>query len=219
MEEEIFKKSNIIVDKLIEYGFEKKENYYTYQKDILNKQFKVIIKYKNNKISGKIIDKELNEELLNYRVKNYVGDFINKVKDEYINILKDIKNKCCINNSYSSPQANRISELIKEKYNDNPEFLWDDDKNSVFRNPSNKKWYGIIMNINIEKIGRESIVNDVMNVKLPKEMIEELLKTNNYYKAYHMNKKYWITFILDDSISDEEIMKLIEISHSYTEKK
>lgn len=75
------------------------------------------------------------------------------------------------------------------------------------------------MNINIEKIGRESIVNDVMNVKLPKEMIEELLKTNNYYKAYHMNKKYWITFILDDSISDEEIMKLIEISHSYTEKK
>ena len=80
-----------IVDKLIEYGFEKKENYYTYQKDILNKQFKVIIKYKNNKISGKIIDKEINEELLNYRVKNYVGDFINKVKDEngnklYINL-------------------------------------------------------------------------------------------------------------------------------------
>ncbi len=189
MEEEIFKKSNIIVDKLIEYGFEKKDDYYIYQRDIVNEEFKVIIKYKNNKITGKIID------------------------------LKDIKNKCCINNSYSSPQANRISELIKEKYNDNPEFLWDDDKNSVFRNPSNKKWYGIIMNINIEKIGRESIVNDVMNVKLPKEMIEELLKTNNYYKAYHMNKKYWITFILDDSISDEEIMKLIEISHSYTEKK
>ena len=39
-----------------------------------------------------------------------------------------------INKTYIYDQANRISSFIKEKYNDNPEFLWDDDNNSVFRN-------------------------------------------------------------------------------------
>jgi predicted DNA-binding protein (MmcQ/YjbR family) len=74
------------------------------------------------------------------------------------------------------------------------------------------------MYINKEKLGAESKKVEVMNVKLPQEMIESLLKRKEFYKAYHMNKKYWITFILDESLSDEEIVKLIEISHSYTVK-
>ena len=34
-----------------------------------------------------------------------------------------------------------------------------------------------------------------------------------------MNKKYWITVILDETLSDKEIMELIEESHSFTVKK
>ena len=34
-----------------------------------------------------------------------------------------------------------------------------------------------------------------------------------------MNKKYWITVILNESLSDNEIMELIEESHSLTVKK
>ena len=97
--------------------------------------------------------------------------------------------------------------------------MWKDDENSVFRNSINKKWYGIIMYINKEKLGGENKKVEVMNVKLPPEMIEELLKRKDFYKAYHMNKKYWITFILNDSLPDEKIIELVEISHTYTEKK
>ena len=40
--------------------------------------------------------------------------------------------------------------------------------------------------------------------------IESLINRPGYYKGYHMNKKSWITIILDDSVSDEEIFNLIE---------
>ena len=218
MEEEIFKKSEINTDKLIEYGFKQINDSYYYEELIVNNNFKVEIIYKNDKIKGKIIDNEIGEELLNYRVENITGEFINNIKNEYIKILKDIRKKCSKTNYYISNQANRIANKINEIYGDIPEYLWKDDVNSVFRNPNNKKWYGIIMYINKEKLGEESKKVEVMNVKLPQEMIESLLKRKEFYKAYHMNKKYWITFILDESLSDEEIVKLIEISHSYTVK-
>ena len=218
MEEEIFKKSEINTNKLIEYGFKQINDSYYYEELIVNNNFKVEIIYKNDKRKGKIIDNEIGEELLNYRVENITGEFINNIKNEYIKILKDIRKKCSKTNYYISNQANRIANKINELYGDIPEYLWKDDENSVFRNPTNKKWYGIIMYINKEKLGGESKKVEVMNVKLPQEMIESLLKKKDFYKAYHMNKKYWITFILDESLSDEEIVKLIEISHSYTVK-
>lgn len=36
------------------------------------------------------------------------------------------------------------------------------------------------------------------------------------FKAYHMNKKSWISVSLDDSLSDEEIIRLIDLSFELT---
>ena len=80
MEEDIYKKSKFIVNKLIKYGFTKENDYYVYKKDIFNNEFEIVLKYKNNKIKGKVIDKSMSEELLNIRVKNNTGEFINSIK-------------------------------------------------------------------------------------------------------------------------------------------
>ena len=64
LEEEIFKKSELDNNKLLEYGFIKKDNYLEYKKPILNNNFEIIVKVKENKIKGKIIDKELEDESL-----------------------------------------------------------------------------------------------------------------------------------------------------------
>ena len=58
---------------------------------------------------------------------------------------------------------------------------------------------------------------EVMNIKLDPSEIDELVKEDGFYRAYHMNKKYWITIILDGTVPTERIMELIEESHSYTE--
>ena len=215
-EEEIFKKSIIDYDKCLKYGFVKEQDIYIYKKDILNNEFQVIITITNNIIKGKIIEKELNEEYFNYRIENQIGEFVNNIRDEYKKILLDIKDKCTKSNTFIYPQTNRINNWIKDTFSNNPEFLWDDDKNAVYRHDKTKKWYGIIMEINKNKLTKENKLVEVMNVKLPPDLINDLLKKEGFYKAYHMNKKYWISFILDDSVKDQELEELINISFTLT---
>ncbi|MFR6967541.1 MmcQ/YjbR family DNA-binding protein, partial [Streptococcus pneumoniae] len=37
--------------------------------------------------------------------------------------------------------------------------------------------------------------------------------------AFHMSKRYWISVSLDDTLSDEEVLELIEKSWNLTSKK
>ena len=41
--------------------------------------------------------------------------------------------------------------------------------------------------------------------------------THLFYKAYHMNKKKWISIILDETLSDEDIFKYIDESYQLTQ--
>ncbi|WP_435056293.1 MmcQ/YjbR family DNA-binding protein, partial [Thomasclavelia cocleata] len=63
------------------------------------------------------------------------------------------------------------------------------------------KWYGLIMNIPYKslKIEKEGKI-DVLNVKNKPSKIEHLIDFKHYFPAYHMNKKYWISILLDSTI-------------------
>ena len=73
------------------------------------------------------------------------------------------------------------------------------------------------MNISIGKISQGDYEVEIINVKLNEEKIKKLLKQKGFYQAYHMNKKNWISIILDNTLSDDEIMSYIEVSHRFTE--
>lgn len=120
---------------------------------------------------------------------------------------------------FITEQANRITKRIIEKYDNEPEFAWDRFPGyGIFRNSSNGKWYVIILNIDRSKIDKDNSGEiEVINVKLNNEEIPNLLKKEGIYPAYHMNKKNWVTITLDDTLSDEEIMDYVNISHKYTE--
>ena len=210
IEYEIFKGCKIDLNKLINYGFNKIDNKYIYEKNFINNQFKAIITYDKD-IKGKIIDNDTNEEYTNIR-REITGSFVNEVKDKYIEILTDIRNKCFYKDYFVFNQSNRITKLIINKYNNPIEFLWDSTPYAgVFRNDK-KKWYGIIMNIDKSKLDSNTKGKvEIINIKTNR--VEELLNKKGFYPAYHMNKKYWITIILDESLSDKEIMELISESY------
>ena len=88
---------------------------------------------------------------------------------------------------------------------------------AVFKNPDTNKWYGVIMNIKRSKIDNKSDEYiDIMNIKLDKAKVWELLHQNGFYPAWHMNKKSWITIVMDDTLKDNEIINYIHISHSFS---
>lgn len=220
IEEEIFKKSKLNKNKLQDYGFKKDGNIYKYEEN-MNNSFKAIITIEKDNIKGKIIDLEFNEEYTNIRVENTQGEFVNKVKNEYKKVLQDIKNNCFENKYFIGNQANRITNYILNKYNDKPEFLWEKYEDfGVFKNQINKKWYAIIMNINKSVLKEKDTKQiDILNVKTNEKTIEKLIKAKGYYKAYHMNKKNWITITLDETLKDSEIEKLIDSSYNEINEK
>ena len=215
----LFKKYKLKEEKLIEYGFVLNDGIYSYNKLIHNDSFELQISIKNNIIDGKLIDKDFNDEYDQINIEVASG-FISSLKEECEAILIDIRNNCYFKEDFIFEQSNRISNFIKDKYNVLPEFLWDTDPGfGVFRNINTNKWFGIIMNIPKNKIvGNDKKEIEVLNVMLH-DKTEEYLKMDGIYLAYHMNKKNWVSLILDNSLNDDEIMKLIEISYINSNKK
>lgn len=217
---EIFERTTIDTSKLIKYGFIKKDNNYIYKRKFMN-HFEVIITIDDTlNIFGKIFDLNTNEEYTTYRIIEQNGEFVSKVREEYKNILMDIRENCFIKKYFIYPQSNRITNLIINTYHDEPEYAWEKSPGfGIFKNPINKKWYGLIMNIDKNKIDKNASGEiEAINVKLNKDKIPVLLKKKGYYEAYHMNKKNWVTIILDDTLTDEEIFSCIKESHEFTEK-
>ncbi len=222
IEDNIFKRFTPDFEKLKEYGFSKNGDNYIFEKTFLNDEFKVMIKISNEgKILGTVYDLENDDEYLPLRVESHQGSFAGEVRTAYGEILTNIRNKCFTENLFIYPQSNRIAHLIKEKYGDSPIFLWEKYPDyGVFKNPDNNKWYGVMMNIDRKKLDREKSGEvEILNIKLDETEIQNLLKENGFYPAYHMNKKSWITIVLDETIEDKKIMELIKESHQYTVKR
>ena len=216
MENEIFKKTNVDFNKLEDYGFKKENDNYIYSKTFMNESFRADITInKNGEVFGKIYDLKVDDEYSNFRVETNNGSFVSKVREEYKDILKDIRKKCFNKDYFISPQANRITKYIIKKYGDEPEFLWEKFSGyGVFRNKNNDKWYGIIMNIDKSKITNGSGEIEIIDIKSDEKTIQSFIKKKGYYEGYHMNKKSWLTIILDDTLSDEEIIKFIDESYN-----
>ncbi|MBQ6324088.1 MAG: MmcQ/YjbR family DNA-binding protein [Bacilli bacterium] len=220
LEDSLFKNYYPYYNKLLEYGFKKKGVYYLFEKKI-NDLFIVEIKVDSNfKVKGKIFDMDTEEEYTNFRVEDSLGTFSGTIRQNFIDLLIDIRNNCFYKKTFLSEQANRISLLIKKKYGDSPIFKWDKYPTlGVFQNKDTNKWYALVMDIAGEKFNLNIGNVTAMNVKLDVNEIPSLLKKKGFYPAYHMNKKYWISVLLDDSISDEVIMELIDESYQFSKKK
>ena len=217
-ENSIFKKHNFDFRKLVKFGFEKSKVGYRFEQLFYNNQFKLIIFIDNKKqIQTTVFDNDTNEEFLPLKIDSAKGTFIGDVKNEYEQILINIREKCCSKNYFIYSQTNRVTDYIINKYSDKPEFLWEKYDYGVFRNADSNKWYALIGSLELSKLDKtKSGEVEIINLKLDEKKISELHKQKGYYPAWHMNKKSWITLVLDGTLSDEEVYKCIDESYSYT---
>lgn len=111
-------------------------------------------------------------------------------------------------------QAKRILRFIKVTYNAEPEFLWSSlPECAALRVPGKKPWFAVVGRIPKEKIGiEEGGLAEVINLKDEPKAVTARINEKKAYPAYHMNKQHWYTVLLDDSLDDEEIIKLVRTS-------
>lgn len=115
----------------------------------------------------------------------------------------------------NSSQCERIAQYIQDTYGTQAEYLWADSPgNAIFRHPASKKWYAALMRVLPEKLGlagEEAL--DVMDIRCSTIMIGSLLSTKGFLPAYHMNKNHWLSIVLDNSVPDDQITPLLELSY------
>ena len=219
IEEKIFNRTNVDFNKLSNYGFIKSDNKWIYTKSFMNDDFRAEISVdKHGNISGDVYEADSDDIYFPLRIESMSAGFAGKVRHEYESILFDIQKQCCRVNYFIFSQANRLAQKIYDTYGDVPTFPWDKfDGYGVFKNPDNDKWYALVMNISKNKLNKDlSGEVDVANIKLDESKIVDLLSQKGFYPAYHMNKKNWISIVLDDTISDDVLFSLLEESHSFT---
>ena len=112
-------------------------------------------------------------------------------------------------------QRERITQYMLDTYGTEAEYLWADSPgNAIFRHSASKKWYAAMMRVLPEKLGLAGEVSlDVMDIRCGTIMIGSLLSTKGFLPAYHMNKNHWISIILDESVPDDQIIPLLELSY------
>lgn len=215
IEKELFSHYSIDEKKLMAYGFEPQGHTLIYTLDLAAENFRIVITY-DRALSGKIIDMAFGEEYVNFRMDSATG-YSAEIRNKFEALLLDIRDKCCKNQYFQSEQARRINEFIYETYDVMPEFLWSNIPSyAAFRKKQGGKWFAVIGSVprcKVDPASRSAQDVEVINVKVDKDKINALLAQDGIYPAFHMNKKYWVSIILDNTLADTDIQRMVGESY------
>ena len=216
---EIFKSYQFNKEKAHAYGFVENGEVWNYSRQILDGDFVMNVSITTDNVSFQVFDKETGDLYPQVHMESMRGSFVGSVREACLEILYQIRKVCFDVQDFICPQTKRIMTKVQEKYGNQLEYLWEKSPDTaVLRHEDNKKWYAVLMRIPWDKLekGREGLVEAV---NLKHDQVADLLSKKGIYPAFHMNKRYWISLTLDDSLSDDDVLDLLEISWNLTLKK
>lgn len=216
---EIFKSYQFNQEKARAYGFVKNGEVWTNSCQILEGDFVMVLSITADNVRFQVFDQEMGDLYPQVHMESMTGSFVGNVREACLEILYQIRKACFDVQDFVCPQTKRIMAQVQEKYGNQLEHLWEKSPDTaVLRHEGNKKWYAVLMKISWDKLekGREGLVEAV---NLKHDQVADLLSQKGIYPAFHMNKRYWISVAFDDTLSDEEVLELIERSWNLTSKK
>ena len=216
---EIFKSYQLNQEKAYDYGFVENSGVWTYSCQILQGDFVMTVSVVDGNLSFQVFDQETGDLYPHVHMESMRGSFAGNVREACLEILYQIRKACLDVQDFICSQTKRIMTQVQEQYGNQLEYLWEKSPDTaVLRHEGNKKWYAVLIKISWDKLekGREG---QVEAVNLKHDQVADLLSKKGIYPAFHMNKRYWISVALDDTLSDKEVLELMEKSWNLTTKK
>ena len=216
---EIFKAYQFNSKKAKEYGFVENQGVWTYSSTILQGDFLMKITVEDSDLTFQVFDQETGELYPQVHMESMRGTFVGSVREACLEELFDIRKACFEVQEFLCPQTKRIMALVQEKYGNQLEYLWEKSPDTaVLRHEDNQKWYAILMRIPWDRLDKER-EGLLEAVNLKHDQVADLLSQNGVYPAFHMNKRYWISLPLDDTLTDKKVLELFDRSWFLTSKK
>ena len=214
----VFKFKRAAADKLESYGFTKEDGKLVYRTCICDTmRLTVVI---DSEIKTEVWDLEAEEPYTLFLVDGAAGEFVGRVREEYTKVLEDIAEKCFETQIFKCEYTAQIIEYARKTYGDNEEYLWEKfPDNAVLRRKDTGKWYAAILTVPYSKFGidREGTV-EVIDMRMDPAELERIVDNKTYFRGWHMNKKHWITMLLDGSVPLDEIIKRLNNSYELATK-
>lgn len=216
----IFQNRVCSFERLIDFGFRKKGDTYFYKTVLSSSGFEMNVNVtEQGSISAVVWDTDLHEPYTLHLVSGAVGEFVGKIKSEYEEVLNSISDKCFELDVFKTDFAKEIITYVRSKYGNEPEYLWNRfPDNAVVRRSDNKKWYLAILTVSRSKLGFKSDeIVEAIDLRMKPEEVEKIDRVN-ILPGHHMNKKHWITIVLDGTVLLNEIYSLIDNSYKLAKK-
>ena len=216
---EIFKSYQFNQEKAHAFGFVENSGVWTYSCQILQGDFVMTVSITADNVSFQVFDQETGDLYPQVHMESMRGSFVGNVREACLEILYKIRKACFDVQDFICPQTKRIMTRVQEQYGNHLEYLWEKSPDTaVLRHEGNQKWYAVWMKISWDKLEKVR-EGQVEAVNLKHDCVTDLLTQRGIYPAFHMNKRYWISLVLDDSLTDDQVLALLKRSWELTSKK
>ena len=200
----------------IAYGFSRTEAGLELKKELTGVGLYAVFVIAGKSFEVNVFDADTDEEYLPFNVLDNITGFVTGIREQVEDLVQEIKEKCLLNSNMKL----RLMEYCERKFGTEPEAPWEDSPDAyTFKTAKRNKWYALFMTIPYKSLGLVAKgALDVVNIKLPPEKVLDLIDRVHFYPAYHMNKKHWITIVLDKEVDEPLVQQLLEESYGLVEK-
>ena len=200
----------------IAYGFSRTEAGLELKKELPGVGLYAVFVIAGKSFEVNVFDADTDEEYLPFNVLDNITGFVTGIREQVEDLVQEIKEKCLLNSNMKL----RLMEYCERKFGTEPEAPWEDSPDAyTFKTAKRNKWYALFMTIPYKSLGLVAKGTlDVVNIKLPPEKVLDLIDRVHFYPAYHMNKKHWITIVLDKEVDEPLVQQLLDESYGLVEK-
>lgn len=212
----VFDKYIFLPEKALCNGFVLRDGFYIKKKPLRESGFYAVFQITADSMDIQVYEEPDDELFLPFSA-NADGSFVGKIRADVDEARKEILKSCF---ALADIKALLLA-YVKDTYGTEPEAPWGRLKEYHTLNTAVRhKWYGLFMLIPYRYLGveREGKIN-VLNLKVKPGDIPSLIDNVHYFPSYHMNKKYWISILLDREADVERIKGLLDESYAIVEGK
>ena len=179
-------------------------------------EFYAVVTLAGKALSVNVFDSDTDEEYLPFNVADNISGYVMSVREKAEALLEEIKMQCLIKSNVKL----QLMDYCSQRFGTVPEAPWPETpENFTFKTARRNKWYALFMTIPYKSLGLAKAGKvDVLNIKLPPAKIEQLVDRQYFYPAYHMNKKHWLTVLLQKDADISLVQELLAESYQLVEK-
>ena len=218
--EKLFASGEPNTEKLIQNGFIRTESGYFKESKLMDFLLRVSVT-DEGKVQAELFDPEADAPYTLHLVTNAAGNFVGEVRKAYEEALLLLAETCFDKAVFKQRLTKDLLRCAEAQYGEKCEYLWERfPENGILRRADNRKWYAVIMTVAGNKVGlsTENIV-EIVDLRAEEEVVNTLIHSRGFAPAWHMNKKSWITVLLDGSVEFSTIAEMLEKSRCLAAKK